>query len=121
MARIILEPIERVAKAWGEELWIVNTSLYCAKWLVLNQGWQCSLHHHKIKDETFHILEGLVKLELGDEIVVLSPGNTVHVPTGTKHRFAGLEASHILEISTHHSDGDVFRDEPSRPMVSDPE
>lgn len=119
MARITLEPLVRVAKAWGEEIWVANTPLYCGKWLVLNKGWQCSLHHHKVKDETFHILEGLVGFELGDTSAVLHPGNTVHVPAGTKHRFTGLEASHILEISTFHSDEDVFRDEPSRHMSSE--
>src|SRR4051812_37450647 len=42
-------------KIWGREIWITNTALYCGKHLLLNKGYQCSLHYHKIKDETFHL------------------------------------------------------------------
>jgi quercetin dioxygenase-like cupin family protein len=114
MEQTRLEPVVRVPKDWGYELWITNTPLYCCKLLLLDKGWQCSLHHHKVKHETFHILSGLVRLELGSHVIALCPGNTVAIPPGTKHRFSGLENSEILEMSTFHSDEDVFRDEPSK-------
>ena len=41
-------------KGWGYENWLVNTELYCGKILHFNHGKQCSLHYHKIKDETFY-------------------------------------------------------------------
>jgi hypothetical protein len=45
--------IARFEKVWGEEQWLVNTGAYCGKRMLLKKGFQCSLHHHKIKDETF--------------------------------------------------------------------
>jgi len=104
-----------VPKDWGEEHWIVNRA-YCGKKLLLRKGRRCSLHRHPVKDETFHLESGSVYLELGGKGHYLRPGDTLHIPTGTPHRFSGLEASVILEFSTHHEDDDVIRDEPSGPI-----
>ncbi|MGQ0613048.1 MAG: cupin domain-containing protein [Planctomycetaceae bacterium] len=101
-----------VAKEWGEEHWIVNRE-YCGKKLLLKRGYRCSLHRHPVKDETFHLESGSVYLEVGGREHFLGPGDTVHIPTGTPHRFTGLEGSVILEFSTHHEDDDCLRDEPS--------
>ena len=105
--------MERVVpKEWGEEHWIVNRE-YCGKKLLLKKGWRCSIHYHPVKDETFHLESGLVYLELEGQGRLLRPGDTVHIPTGTPHRFNGLQDSVILEFSTRHDDDDVVRVEPS--------
>lgn len=98
-------------KVWGEEWWIVNNDKYCGKQLTLHKGWQCSLHHHKLKDETFFIVSGEVRLEFGEEVSILKPGDTVHIPVGVKHRFGGIEESVIIEFSTHHEESDSYREE----------
>ncbi len=103
-----------VDKIWGSETVIVNNSLYCGKIMHLKEGWQCSLHHHKIKDETFHILDGMVSFELGDRKLELRAGDSVHVAPGVKHRFGGITPATMIEVSTPHSDDDVYRDEDSR-------
>jgi len=101
------------SKVWGEEHWIANSDLYCGKKLLLKKGYQCSLHHHKVKDETFYVQSGLVRLELGGEVLELKPGDSVHVAPGVLHRFRGLEDSEIFEFSTHHEEEDSYRAEPS--------
>ena len=58
--------MKTVIKDWGVEYWIVNET-YCGKKLKLFQGMQCSLHHHKIKDETFYVVSGEVAFELDGE------------------------------------------------------
>jgi len=60
--------MKTVDKDWGRELWIVNNDKYCGKILELNKGYRCSIHYHKIKDETFYILEGRVLMEIWDEV-----------------------------------------------------
>ncbi|MFW5870846.1 MAG: cupin domain-containing protein [Candidatus Sumerlaeota bacterium] len=99
-------------KAWGEEHWIVN-NLYCGKKLVLKKGYRCSIHYHKLKDETFYVIAGRILLELDDEARVLEPGDKVHVAIGQKHRFTGLERSEMIEFSTHHEEEDSYRDSQS--------
>lgn len=98
-----------VKKVWGEERWIVNTDKYCGKFLILNKKGYSSYHYHPVKEETFYILEGLVKMIIEDQIIDLKPEDSVHLKPKTKHSFYGLKKSKILEISTYHSDNDVVR------------
>ncbi len=106
------DEIEVHPKVWGEEHWIVNAS-YCGKKLVLRQGHRCSVHHHRLKDEVFYVLSGCVLMEVNGEPRVLRPGMKQHIHPGDTHRFTGLEASEIIEFSTHHVEEDSYRDEPS--------
>lgn len=103
-------------KAWGRELWITNSPLYCAKRLIIKAGWQCSLHYHKIKDETFTAIRGRVLIEVGAERVQLDIGDSVRIRPGAAHRFAALVDSELFEVSTMHLEADVYRLEPSRRM-----
>ena len=106
----------RVDKTWGYELWLVNTDKYCAKFLHLAPGYQCSLHRHPVKDETFLVLKGCCVVEAGAEMRELITGDRQHIAPGTWHRFSNHAETecHIFEISTHHSDEDVERREDSR-------
>lgn len=118
-----------VPKLWGFEEWLVNNELYCGKVLHIRPGYRCSLHYHKIKDETFVALEGTTKLEWrtpdgqtrletlrGDE------RNAVRLPPGTPHRFWAMEGerSMVLEFSTRHDDEDVVRLEESEEYEEKP-
>jgi mannose-6-phosphate isomerase-like protein (cupin superfamily) len=110
-----------VHKVWGVEFWLVNNDLYCAKLLQVFPGYQCSLHRHKIKDETFLVLDQSVTLEQRDVrdypiSEVLYVGDSRHIAPGTTHRFSnyGMFPAWILETSTTHSDLDVVRIEESR-------
>jgi quercetin dioxygenase-like cupin family protein len=98
-----------VEKAWGSELWIENNELYCGKILTLKKGFFCSVHYHKLKDESFFILKGKVKMELFGETKIMKEGDTVRLKPNTVHRFTGLEDSKIIEISTKHIDSDSYR------------
>jgi D-beta-D-heptose 7-phosphate kinase/D-beta-D-heptose 1-phosphate adenosyltransferase len=113
----ILTNVENVAivpKLWGYEKWIENNEKYCCKILSLNKGYQCSLHYHKNKDETFVVTSGHVRMELGGEVLHMRPGAFVRVPPNTPHRFTGMENSLIMEVSTHHEESDSYRIEESR-------
>ncbi|MDD4287199.1 MAG: PfkB family carbohydrate kinase [Candidatus Peribacteraceae bacterium] len=102
--------IHKEKKQWGEEHWIVNKE-YCGKKLLLKKDRRCSLHSHKEKDEVFYIQKGRVLLELGKESRTLTPGDFVHIPSDTPHRFTGLEDSEIFEFSTTHNEEDSYRTE----------
>lgn len=101
--------METHKKIWGEEKWITNTEKYCAKILYLKKGYRCSYHYHKIKDETFYILKGVVLMELEKEEFLLEEGSVIHIPIGAKHRFTGFTNAEILEVSTQHFEDDSYR------------
>jgi len=113
--------IPKVEKVWGYEFWITNELEYCAKILQLTAGFQCSLHYHPKKKETFHVLNGQVKLEQRDIRgipfeEILMPGDTRTIYPKTPHRFSSVDGAKILEISTHHEDSDVVRFTDSGPI-----
>ena len=113
--------INTVEKVWGTERWIVN-DVYCAKFLEIAPGFQCSLHYHRKKLETFHILEGVVRLEQRDVRGIpfdetLYSGDTRTIQPKTAHRFSSVDGAKILEISSHHEDADTVRLDESGPIT----
>ena len=107
-----------VPKLWGREEWIVNNEKYCGKKLIFNQGFSCSLHFHKIKEESFYILSGKVFLELVDSNKrfnrVMNPRDIHHIKIGVWHRLTALTDAEVMEFSTHHQDDDSYRVENAR-------
>lgn len=100
--------MKRVKKAWGEELWIVNAS-YCGKLLKLNKGYRCSLHHHKLKDETFFVIKGEVLMEINRRKRKMKVGDYQRITPMVSHRFTGITDAEIIEFSTHHLETDSYR------------
>jgi len=112
--------MEKVDKVWGFEEIIVNNELYCGKLLHLHKDCYCSIHYHKKKDETFHVLSGRVQMEYkyppGNvlqrhpwETRVLVAGESMRLVPGTQHRFTGMLDSVLIEFSSQHFDDDSFR------------
>jgi D-lyxose ketol-isomerase len=110
-----------VQKLWGFEFWMENNTLYCAKILILDYGFQSSLHFHEYKDEMFLVLHGRVFLEIADRstgrrrVMEMAAGDKHRLFPRVPHRFwAAPEGATILEVSTRHSDDDVIRLEESK-------
>ena len=101
---------ETIQKVWGLEELCVNNEKYCAKLLHLHRDYQCSVHFHKEKDETFYIMEGKVLMEVGtEEPYVMHPGDSVRIRPGVSHRFTGVTCAIILEVSTTDKKEDSYR------------
>jgi len=100
-------------KLWGKEIWIANSHLYCGKKLIIHKGKNSSLHFHKEKDETFYIQNGKVRMEIypndKKQILIMKPGDVIHIYPKLLHQFFGLEDSEIFEFSTQHFEEDTFR------------
>jgi mannose-6-phosphate isomerase-like protein (cupin superfamily) len=103
-----------VDKPWGSELIWAETDGYAGKILFVKAGESLSLQYHEIKEESWYVLEGRARLELGavgeetlDQFEIL-PGQAFHFQPGTVHRVTGIEDTRILEVSTAHLD-DVVR------------
>ncbi|MBN1645273.1 cupin domain-containing protein [Candidatus Woesearchaeota archaeon] len=111
----IRESHEKYKKKWGYEEWIVNldSAGYCGKKLILNKGYQCSIHYHKEKDEVFYINKGFVLMTIDGKQELMKPESRIRIEPGTRHRFIGLTDAEIIEISSFHKEEDSYRDEPS--------
>jgi mannose-6-phosphate isomerase len=104
----------RVEKPWGYELIWAHTDRYAGKILFVRAGEALSLQFHNEKDESWHVLSGRARLELGDvgqgilNSEVITEGASFHFVPGTVHRVTALEDTTILEVSTAELD-DVVR------------
>jgi len=84
------------------EYWIVNDRVnnYCGKFLFMFDAQRCPLHHHKMKDETFFIVKGVVSMTAGDKTFSMKEGDVFKMLTGTDHTFAAVGGpALVLEVS----------------------
>lgn len=120
--------VKYVPKEWGYEKWIENNEKYCGKILRIYKQYKTSFHVHNIKSETFYLQEGLVFVRVKEPInldkfahkiklVLLKPGDCLHIPVGTSHSIIALEDSSIFEVSTQHVESDSIRFDYSRKLA----
>jgi mannose-6-phosphate isomerase-like protein (cupin superfamily) len=103
----------RVDKPWGYEIRWAVTDRYLGKTLHVRKGEALSLQYHEVKDEWLLVSEGAVDIEVGGlegklEKVRMSKGDSVHLPSRTRHRITAVEEADIFEVSTPEID-DVVR------------
>jgi mannose-6-phosphate isomerase len=104
----------KVEKPWGHELIWAVTDRYVGKLLFVKAGESLSLQFHRVKDESWLIHDGRVKVELGSageailSVEVVGAGAAFRFRAGTVHRVTALEDTTILEVSTPELD-DVVR------------
>ena len=104
---------ERVDKPWGYEIIWARTDKYVGKILHVRGGEALSFQYHRVKEETIRILSGRLRLTIATadgprEERELLPGEVFHISPGLRHRFAAIEDTDILEVSTPELD-DVVR------------
>ena len=103
-----------IGKVWGSELHVVNNELYCLKMMSLKQGFECSIHHHKNKTETFLITDGEMELFIEGVKYRLRRGDYVTIKPNEKHQFFGISDVSFIEVSTFDSPHDSYRETESR-------
>ena len=104
-----------IEKPWGrEEIWGDVAGKYLGKTLHINMKNRLSLQYHKEKEETIYVLEGHLRLEIGDknsgiQVSHLDKGSVAHIKPLTVHRFCAEDDEvHLIEVSTPELD-DVVR------------
>jgi len=111
--RFAFDP-QKVEKPWGWELIWALTDQYCGKIIFVRAGESLSLQFHNVKDESWYVLEGRARLELGQAgestlaEEVIAAGEAFRFRPGTMHRVSALEDTRILEVSTPQLD-DIVR------------
>ena len=60
------------------------------------------LHVHRVQEETFYVLEGECKWQIGDRMIHATPGTYVFIPPGVPHNIgngSGSPAKVIMTVS----------------------
>ncbi len=85
---------------------------YCKKLIVVLPGQQHPEQYHKIKEETFVVLDGDLRLTLDGAVKECRRGDVVTVSRGMRHPFSSEHGAIIEEISsTHYKDDSYYTDE----------
>lgn len=120
------EAAARVDKPWGHELIWALTDRYVGKIIFIEAGKRLSLQYHKMKDESIFVLEGRMILHLEDadgelQAIEMEHGDSHRIPVGARHRFAAIEDTKLLEVSSPEIE-DVVRveDDYGREGTSEP-
>jgi sialic acid synthase SpsE/quercetin dioxygenase-like cupin family protein len=104
--------IERFYEYGATILNFVNRE-YCKKLIVMLPGQEHPEQHHKLKEETFHILFGAVELTLDGEKRICEVGEIVTIPRGVRHSFRSRAGTVIEEISSKHYADDSYYSDPA--------
>ena len=99
------EAATRVDKPWGHELIWALTDRYVGKIIFIEAGKRLSLQYHEQKEESIFVLEGRMILHLEDsdgelQTIEMQHGDSQHIPAGARHRFAAIDDTKLLEVST---------------------
>ena len=80
----------RLDDGWGTLTWLANEKLTASKGVtlgrvVIRKG-QCNPRHsHPSCEEVLYLLRGKLKHSVGDDFVIMQPGDTINVPAGVFH------------------------------------
>jgi sialic acid synthase SpsE/quercetin dioxygenase-like cupin family protein len=93
---------------WGATIINCVNREYCKKLIILLPGQKHPLHHHRRKEETFHVLYGDFIVDLDGNRKICKAGDMIVVERGVKHQFQSAKGTIIEEISTTHYKDDSF-------------
>lgn len=90
---------------------IVNKE-YCKSYVVLLKGQKYPEHFHRIKEESFYVLCGKLKVNVENEVFDLKPGQIFHIECGQNHSFWADDDVIFEELSTQYVPNDsVYTDD----------
>ena len=87
---ITVEQMERETLDWGVMGWVSRPATTKTKDLVvievtLEPGGGHNFHKHPEQEEVIYVLDGTIEQWLGEEMQMLSSGDTVFIPSDTVH------------------------------------
>jgi len=111
------------SKPWGEtRVWQTHGTIH-GKVITLHAGNRTSLKYHKLKNEVFYVVSGVVRVTYGDskttkssekhpyQTKVLKSTDVLHVQSECPYRLEALEESVIVEIGDRVDDCPVVMED----------
>jgi mannose-6-phosphate isomerase len=100
-------------RPWGNYTVLHSEDSCQVKKLVVNPGKRISLQSHEFRAEHWFIVSGEGVAELDGEVIEVSPGDSIDVPIGSKHRISCGESIPLvfIEVQTGSSfaEDDIVR------------
>ncbi len=93
-------------RPWGYYVILADEPNHKVKRVVVYPGKRLSLQRHNRRSEHWFVIYGVAQATVGEETVLLQPGDSVNIPLGALHRLenAGSQEFAIVEVQR----GDYF-------------
>jgi mannose-6-phosphate isomerase-like protein (cupin superfamily) len=113
-----------VEKPWGRVVTYALNQPSSVRVITVEPGNETSVHYHRMRDETWVVLDGRIDLEIGDATTEAAPGDEFVIPAEQPHRIrcTGAAPARILEIAygyTTEDDTQRLTDPYGRPLETD--
>ena len=92
----------RVYRPWGWFEGLATGNRFQVKCLMVKPGEQLSLQSHRHRAEHWVVVEGRVRVTLGETVRYLSVDESIYIPIGAKHRLEnpGDTPAKLIEVQT---------------------
>jgi mannose-1-phosphate guanylyltransferase/mannose-6-phosphate isomerase len=113
-----------VDKPWGQVVTYALNQPSSVRLVTVQPGGETSIHYHRMRDETWVVLDPGLQIEIGDRTLEPEPGAEFVIPAEETHRIrcTGTAAGRILEIAygyTSEDDTQRLEDPYGRPLEPD--
>ena len=113
-----------VDKPWGKVVTYALNQPSSVRVITVEPGRETSVHYHRMRDETWVVLDRGLTIEIGNRVVDARPGEEFTIPAEETHRIrcTGDTRGRILEIAygyTSEDDTQRLEDPYGRPLEPD--
>ena len=113
-----------VEKPWGRVVTYAHNQPSTVRVITVEPGQETSMHFHRMRDETWVVLDPGLIVEIGARSIPASPGEEFVIPAEQTHRIRcdGPASGRILEVAygyTTEEDDQRIEDDYGRPVVAD--
>lgn len=88
-----------INRPWGGYIILKKTENFWLKKLIIKPKCRTSLQSHKLRDEVWIVMNGEIKVQIGDKELNLNEGDILHIPKMRKHRIYSETSACILEVA----------------------
>jgi mannose-6-phosphate isomerase len=85
-------------RPWGSYTILQTEENYKLKKITVNPSQRLSYQSHTKRKEFWTIVKGYAKVTLDGKFEILSVGDSVIIPVGTRHRIENVSPHHVLEF-----------------------
>jgi mannose-6-phosphate isomerase-like protein (cupin superfamily) len=113
-----------IEKPWGRVVTYAHNQPSTVRVITVEPGQETSVHYHRMRDETWVVLDPGLTVEIGERSVSASPGEEFVIPAEQTHRIRcdGPLPGRILEVAygyTTEDDSQRLSDDYGRPLAAD--
>jgi len=89
-------------RPWGNYTILLTENSFQVKKLVVEEGRRLSLQSHEFRAEHWFVVSGFGVVELDGQEIKVSPGHSIDIPIGSKHRITCTSGQQLVfvEIQT---------------------